>query len=169
MVNKTLLTYKTKSLAKKNTAERTSKAYSSAEHIGILFTIEDLNKHEKIKGFIEDLEDDGKQVDVLAYLPKNKENHEFFFDFFTAKDFNFWGSITSDKIEAFASKSFDYLLYLDNTSDLIMRNLLAKSNAKCRVGKFSEENEPFCEMMINTEGSVESLIEEIYKYTKILS
>jgi len=169
MPNKTLLTYKTKSLAKKNTVERTSKAYNSAEHIGILFTIDDINKHEKIKRFIKDLEDDGKRVDVLAYLPKKKENHEFLFDFFTAKDFNFWGSITSEKIDNFASKSFDYLFYLDNHSDLIMRNLLAKSQAKCRVSKFSEENEPYCEMMINTEGNIDSLIEEIYKYTKILS
>ncbi len=169
MVNKTLLSYKTKSFVKKNTAQRSSMAYNSAETIGIVFSIDDEQKHDSIKRFIHLLENDGKKVEVLAYLPKKKDNHEFLFDFFTVKDLNFWGSFTSQKVEQFAAKTFDYLFYIDIDSNAFIRNILAMSKAKCRVGKFNQENEPFCEMMIQTANDINSLVDEMYKYTKILS
>ena len=169
MVNRTLLSYKTKSLVKKNTVQRGSIAYQNVETIGIVFSIDDETKHKSIKRLIQQLEDDGKKVEVLAYLPKKKENHEFLFDFFTVKDLNFWGSFTSEKVAHFAARPFDYLLYIDIESNPFIRNILAMSKAKCRIGKFSEENEAFCEMMIQTANNIDSLVDEMYKYTKILS
>jgi len=169
MLNKTLLTYKTKSIARKSQVVRTSMAYHTAEKVGIVFSIDGLDKHEKIKDFIQKIESDNKEVEVLAFLPKNKENHEFLFDFFTSKDFNFWGSIISDRIDSFTNQPFDYLFYIDLQSNPLIHNILAKSKAKCRVGKFSEENEPFCEMMIQTSNNIDRLVDEMYKYTKILS
>lgn len=169
MVNKTLLSYKTKSLVKKNTVQRGSIAYQSVESVGIVFSIDDETKHQSIKRFIHQLENDSKKVEVLAYLPKKKENHEFLFDFFTIKDLNFWGSFTSQKVEQFASKPFDYLFYIDLDSNAFIRNILAMSKAKCRVGKYNDENAPFCEMMLQTANDINSLVDEMYKYTKILS
>ncbi|MTI20565.1 hypothetical protein E1176_05995 [Fulvivirga sp. RKSG066] len=170
MLNKKLLSYKTKSIIKKSQVPRGSMAYNNAETIGLIFSIDDLHKHESIKRFIDRLSADNKKVEVLSYLPKKKENHEFLFDFFTVKDINFWGTFTSEKVEKFAKKPFDYLFYLDVESNPLIRNILAMSKAKCRVGRFSEENEPFCEMMIQTtDNSIDSLINEMYKYTKILS
>lgn len=169
MLTKKLLLYKTKSIAKKSKVVRTSMAYSSAETIGLVFSIDDIQKHEVIKSFIQNLENDNKKVEALAFLPKKKENHEFLFDFFTNKDLNFWGSITSELVDNFTKKTFDYLFYIDLESNPIIRNILAKSKAKCRVGKFSTENEPYCEFMIQTENNIKSLVDEMYKYTKILS
>jgi len=169
MLSKKILSYKTKSIAKKSTVIRSSMAYDTAETIGIVFSIDDIHKHEAIKSFIQNLEGDGKKVEVIAFLPKKKENHEFLFDFFTTKDISFWGNFTSDKVVDFASKPFDYLFYIDLESSPLIRNILAMSKAKCRVGKFSEENEPFCEMMIQTSNNIPGLVDEMYKYTKILS
>ncbi|MDX1630151.1 MAG: hypothetical protein R3345_15685 [Fulvivirga sp.] len=169
MISKKLLAYKTKTLAKKSKVERGNMAYATAQKIGILFSIDNLSKHESIKSLIKKLEADNKKVEVLAFLPKKKENHEFLFNFFTEKDINFWGSITSGDVLKFAAKPFDYLFYVDQQSQPILRNILAMSKAKCRIGSFNKENEPYCEMMIETKEGIDSLVEEMYRYTKILS
>lgn len=171
MITKKLLAYRTSKLSRKNSAPRSSIGYNKVESIGILFTIENKVKHENVKALIKQLELDGKTVEVLAYLPKNNENHEFLFDFFTAKDISFWGKFTSDLIEKFSLKSFDYLFYIDNQSNLIMRNILAMSKAKCRIAHSNELNAPYSEMMVQVEekNSIKKLTDEMYRYTKMLS
>jgi hypothetical protein len=146
-------------------------AYDEVKKVGIVFSIDGRDKHEIIKSFIKQLETDGKDVQVLAFLPKKKENHEFLFDFFTEKDLTFWGNITSDKVNSFVNQPFDYLFYIDEDSDILLQNILAMSKAKCRVGKFDESNEKFCEMMIKVpgKGQLKQLTSEMYRYTKILS
>ncbi len=171
MLNKTLLSYKTKSYLKKNVSPRTSMGYDSVKDIGLIFTIGSKAKHEVIKSFIKSLENDGKKVHVLAFLPKKEENHEFLFDFFTEKEVSFWGSINSDKVSVFANKSFDYLFYVDDQSNMLIKNVLAMSKAKCRVAPFDENNEDCCEMMVQApaSGGIKNLVDEMYKYTKLLS
>lgn len=149
---------------------RSSTSYDQAKSIGIIFSTDDLKKHETVKKFVKRLERDGKKVHVLSFLPKGKENFEFLFDFFTEKDVSFWGNFTAELVINFANKPFDYLFYLDVDSNLLIKNILAMSKAKCRVGKFDEENNAFFELMIQTHnGSTEYLVDEMYKYTKILS
>ncbi|UII24205.1 DUF6913 domain-containing protein [Fulvivirga ligni] len=170
MLNKKMLSYKTRSFIKKNNAKRISTDYKDAESIGILFSIDGKQKHQIVKEFKKILEKDGKQVKVLAYLPKDQENFEFLFDFFTNNDVNFWGSFTSDQVQSFVDKTFDYLFYLDIETNDLTQNILAMSKAKCRVGKYNEKGDSFFELMINTHDSnVKGLADEMYKYTKILN
>ncbi len=170
MLNKKLLSLKTRSYLKKNAVKRANLAYETAKTVGIIFTIEDLKKHNLIKGFINNLENDGKNVSVLAYLPKGMQNFEFKFDFFTLNELTFWGKFESEVIQNFVEQSFDYLFYIDNTSNPLIRNILAMSKAKCRIGSYDEENARFCEMMVQgKEKSTQSLLTEMYKYTQLLS
>ena len=60
MLNKKFLSLKTRSYLRKNDTKRANLAYNSAKTVGIIFTTEDLKKHELIKKFIKDLENDGK-------------------------------------------------------------------------------------------------------------
>ena len=82
MFKKKLLLINTKS-SLKIAKSRDSIGYKNAKNVGVIFSIEDLNKHKSIKNFIKTLEKGGKTVQVLSYLGKGKENHEFLFDFFT--------------------------------------------------------------------------------------
>ncbi|MEM8568956.1 MAG: hypothetical protein AAGF85_21030 [Bacteroidota bacterium] len=107
MLNKKFLALKTRSYLKKNNTRRANLAYNSAQTRGIIFTVEDVKKHELIKKFIKNLEEDGKKVSVLTYLPKGMENFEFKFDFFSINEFNFWGKSESQVIRNFANQSFD--------------------------------------------------------------
>ena len=162
------LRYKTKSYLRNNKTLRYNEAYIKAASIGLIFTVEDRQKHDHIKNLIRKFEHDGKKVKALAYLPPNQENYEFMFDFFTYREISFWGNITANSALEFADAPFDFLLYLDaNPNDLIM-NVVAKSKAKCRIGKFWKEGEPFFEMMIESRGDSKALIEELYKYITAL-
>jgi hypothetical protein len=162
------LKMRTNSALKKNKALRASLPYQQAQNLGIIFTVEDKQKHLEIKEFIHQLEQDGKKVQVLEYLPEKKENHEFLFDFFTIKDFNYWGNLNSDTAIKFYQTPFDYLFYIDQESNPLVLHLLARSKARCRVGRFHESESSFFELMIEQNGTIKGLIETMYKYTKQL-
>lgn len=159
---------RTNSALKSNKSLRSSIPYQQALTVGILFSVEDKQKHEAIKDFIKLLEQDGKKVSVLEFLPKQKDNYEFKFDFFTIKDLSFWGKVNSPDADKFMEIPFDYLYCIDNASNPLIMHLLAKSKARCRIGKFSKEDQPFFELMIEQNGSVKNLIDSMYKYSKQL-
>ena len=159
------LKYKTRSYLKKNKTLRDNPTYKKAMSIGVIFSVEDKQKHAEIKTFIKKLEHDGKHVKALAYLPANQENYEFIFDCFTAREISFWGNITASNAMDFADTKFDFLICLDSSPNALILNLFARSKAKCRIGKFWKEAEPFFEMMIESNDSTKVLIEQVYKYT----
>jgi hypothetical protein len=159
---------KTQSYLRRNKAVRASLPYKQATNIGIIFSVEDKAKHDEIKDFIKHLEHDGKHVKVMSFLPKNKDNYEFMFDFFTEKDLSFWGNITSTAAIRFADTTFDFLYYLDTTPNPLLLNLIAQSKARCRVGKFWDQGGHFFEMMIESTNGIKSLIALMYKYTQEL-
>ena len=90
------------------------------------------------------------------------------FDFFTLKDLTFWGKIESPDADKFIETPFDYLYCIDNVSNPLILNVLARSKARCRIGKFSKKDNPFFELMIEQNGTIKNLIENMYKYTKQL-
>ena len=162
------LEYKTKSYLKSNTSLRTSLPYQQSKNIGIIFTVEDKRKHDEIKEFVRRLELEGKVVTVLSFLPKNKDNYEFLFDFFTDKELNFWGSITSGTATRFADTAFDFLFYVDVIPNPFILNIIARSKARCRVGRYFDQGEPYFEFMIQIHEDTKSLIDGIHRYTSKL-
>lgn len=163
-----LLRYKTESYLKSNKAPRYSDAYKKAVSIGVIFTVEDRKKHDHIKNLIRKLEHDGKLVKALGYLPPHQENYEFLFDFFTYREISMWGNITASSAVNFAAIPFDFLLYLDTVPNEYILNLVAKSKAKCRIGKFWKEAEQYFEMMIESNADNRTFIDELYRYTSAL-
>ncbi|MBX2941981.1 MAG: hypothetical protein KF860_06520 [Cyclobacteriaceae bacterium] len=159
---------RTNAALKSNQSLRTSIPYHEAISVGLIFSVEDKQKHEEIKDFIKKLQQDGKKVTVLEYLPNKKENYEFLFDFFTQKDLSFWGKLASPGADKFMEIPFDYLYCVDNTSNPLIKHLLAKSKARCRIGRFSKQDHSFFELMIEQNGSVKNLIDSMYKYSKQL-
>ena len=67
-----------------------------------------------------------------------------------------------------ASCDGDFLFYLDTDSNPLTLNLLARSKAQCRIGRFIEEQSTYFEMMIEQTGTIKGLIETMYKYAKQL-
>lgn len=145
--------------------------YKDAKKIGILYSVTGLEKHEMVKSFIKELEAAGKAVDVYTFLDKGKENFEFRYDFFEARDFGIFGKMTSKSLSQFIEKPFDFLLLIDLAPNMYMNYILARSKAKCRVGKYFPEQANYFELMINlaeNQNQEQALIAQIKHYTKEL-
>jgi hypothetical protein len=164
----TFLRYHTNSQVKKNKTHRESITFARAQSVGILFSVEDRAKHDVVKELIKKLEGEGKKVTVLAFLPEKKENFEFLFNYFTAKDVSFWGNLQSTDALNFANTAFDFLYCLDEAPNLMVLNILARCKAKCRIGKYAEGNEVYFELMIESKGGIKSLAESALKYSREL-
>lgn len=162
------LKYRTQALLRNDKTPRSNVSYKKAQLIGIIFSVEDRIKHDTVKELIKKFEQDGKQVTVIEFLPDNKDNYEFKFNFFTEKDLSFWGKITSNDALKFANMPFDFLLYLDTTPNPMILHLLALSKAKCRVGRSWDDGRSYFEFMIETVANIKIMIETMYKYTSIL-
>jgi len=163
-----LLKARTEWALKKNKASRTTVPYRQALNVGVVFTVEDRQKHEAVKEFIKKLENDGKKVQVIEFLPADKENFEFKFDFFSEKDLSFWGQVTAENAIRFSEAPFDFLFYIDITPNPFIMYLLARGKARCRVGRSWTHARNYFEFMIESINSNQSLIESIYKYTSQL-
>ncbi len=159
---------RTEAALKKNKTARGSKPYKQATTVGVVFSVEDKQKHLDVKDFIHLLERDGKKVEVLEYLPPKKENFEFKFDFFTNKDLSFWGELNSSVANKFSDTPFDYLFHLDKESNPLILNLLARSKAQCRIGRYNEMESQYYELMIEQNGTNKGLMETMYNYTRQL-
>ncbi len=168
MFKMSFLQMRTNAALKKNNFLRGSTPYKQAQSFGIIFSVEDKQKHDDIKELVKNLEQDGKKVKVLEFLPKKKENFEFLYDFFTIENLTFWGKIDSQQATRFSETPFDYLYYIDRESNPLVLNLLAQSKAKCRVGCFHELESSFYELMIEYSGATKTLISNMYNYTKQL-
>jgi len=168
MFKMSFLQMRTRSALKSNSIMRASIPYKQAKNIGIIFSVEDKQKHEDIKELIKRFEQDGKQVSVLEFLPNKKDNYEFLFDFFSEHDLTIWGRINSERALKFSNASFDYLFYIDCKSNPLVLNLLAHSKARCRIGCFNEIESDFYEFMINYQGAPKTLMSNMYNYTKQL-
>jgi len=164
----TFLRWRTNSALRKNKSLRASTPWRRTNLVGIIFSVEDRQKHADIKEFVRSLEQEGKTVRVLEFLPRKKENYEFLYDFFTIQDLNFWGRIDNDTARKFMDTPFDYLFYIDDQPNPLVLNLLAQSRAHCRVGRYNQGFEPYFEMMISSQGTPKGLIDNMYKYTKQL-
>lgn len=157
----------TRTHLRRNQSQRLSLPYTKAQEVGIIFTVEDKAKHMQVKEFIKRLEQDGKRVTVLCHLPNDKQNYEFLFDFFSDKDFGVLGNLMSVSAIKFTSTVFDYLLYLDTDPNPLILNLLARSKARCRIGKHWDQGQPFLELMIKSAGDTKALIDSIYQYANL--
>ena len=160
-----LLDIRTRSQVRSNRSPRSTVPYKEAIQVGVLFTVEDRKKHDNIKEFVHRLEKDGKKVSVFSFLPKRKDNHEFLYDFFTIQDISFWGNIISTGASKFNASSFDYLFYADLEPNPILLNLVARSKAKCRIGRYSEHIRPYFEFMIDSGRDIKSLLDGMYNYS----
>ncbi len=153
----------------KKRIQKSGISYQDALHMGVIFSVEDIEKHEAVKKFIHYLENDGKKVDVISFLGKDKDNYEFMFDFFTEKNLNFWGNLKADNISKFINQEFDYLFVLDLEPNLYLESVLARTPAKCRVGGFIEGKTDYFEMMVKpTANKFDNLVEELYYYIRAI-
>lgn len=168
MFKKKFLSLSTKTFLKKNKIARRTIRYVKAKNIGIIYSVEDKTKHHAVKLFVKELKDEGKDVQVISFMGKGKENYEFLFDFITLNDVSFWGKLKSNSALQFASTEFDYLFNIDKDRNQLVENIMARCKAKCRIGVYSKDNGEFYELMINIKSmeNTDEIIRTMHHYAK---
>jgi len=166
MIGRFLIKLKTRFALKKDTL-RGSDAYQSAKYFGVIYTRSNNAQFAEVNDFLASLEEDGKEVKTLAYIPKLEKGETPSFSHFTDKDFSSLGKWTKEEVEVFKNESFDYLISLDSTINKFSKNILATSKSKCRVGRYEEKTSNYFELMINHDGdNFRVFLEELYRYLK---
>ena len=111
-----------------------------------------------------------KKVEVLCFLEKGGGNYDFRYDYITSSDVGFWGKMQSQAAQKFSEHQFDYLFYLDLKKNLYLENVLAMSQAGCRIGFYKKNNDNLLDLMIQVNGksSIDTAIDQIMYYTRKL-
>lgn len=173
-IKKTFLDWKIRQAVKKQKdIPRQTLNYHEAKSIGILLKTEDATMVKAVQVFFQKLTKDSKKITILIYQskPENAVDFQFQHYLLTEKEIDNWGNIHSEIMENFISQPFDYLYCISKEDEPVFQYILAKSKAKCRIGKYSQANEVFFEMMIDQkpEQGIDIFIEQSLHYTKSIT
>ena len=169
MILKVWLKYKTNKAQKNNKGLRESVAYKTASKIGIVFCNDEQRKIEDADKLISLLKKDSKKVKVIAQEQKSAVKH-LPYDTFNKDNFSFLGEFIGKPINDFISADYDFLICLDERPNYLVRSILANSQAKCRIGKFEENNQQTFEMLLKDKGNNgHDWVDSMYRYINLIS
>lgn len=156
--------------AKKINHQHFTKNYQDTQKIGILFHLTNEQYAGKLNHFVRMLKNEGKTVKLLTFFDSQGSSpYDFQFDFFNKKEISALGKIKSMAVESFIQEDFDYLYCINIEYFPPFDSIMIQSKAKCRFGKYFEEQEKQCyEMMVFLqEGEKEDkLIEQLWHYSR---
>lgn len=171
MFKQIFLKYRTNKFSKKNKAQRSTVTFEEAKTVGLLLEKVDPKDVETLNNFIYQLEEKGKKVTVFTYdNRKELPQLEVQYAVITRKDIAWNGKYKEQEVQKFIDTPFDYLISLDDTNSLPLRNIMAESKAKCRIGWYNEGKTGHLELMIKAENniSLQKKLEQMYIYTQML-
>lgn len=125
-----------------------------ARRIGIIYPLNNVPDYDRVSEFVSELQRDHKEVKALGFV-KNKSLVSRFlpklsFDFFSKRDINWFYKPVHTQVKDFIEKEFDILIDLSMSDNFPLKYIAGLSNALCRVGKFSEENKDYYDLMIDS-------------------
>lgn len=167
MFGKILLPVRTKSAVKKSEPGRPV-GYTDAVHIGIIFRYLDETHFSRVIDFVKLLESDNKGVAMLAFVPKKEPGADYKFPNYSVDNLSAWGKLTSEEIDLFLSRKFDFLINLDLEPHSFVDNVLSRASAKCKIGHYKAQREVFYQLMIHVDPSddFELFLDKVYYYIK---
>ena len=126
---------------------------AEANRVGILYTLEDVPDYDKVSEFVAQLQREHKEVKALGLIrSKNMVNRflpKLSFDFFSRKDITWFYRPIHNTVRNFMDKEFDLLIDLSLTDSFPLKYIAGLSRSVCRVGKFSEDNVSYYDLMID--------------------
>jgi hypothetical protein len=163
---------------KKKTARSKTKrktvSFVDAKKIGIIYSANKGEDLHLINEFMLKIKAQGKKIFILAYKENakkeefaNKRAHE---TFLVRKNLSFWFEPRGKEFKEFKNQSFDILINLDLKEYICLGYLTGQSNAKFRIGKYSEKLADCHDFMINfdKEKGLRFFIEQVTHYLYII-
>ncbi|HFS66594.1 MAG TPA: hypothetical protein ENK67_00055 [Flavobacteriia bacterium] len=105
---------------------------------------------------------------ILTYKNKNESYNEFRGAFFYEKQVAFNGKIKSDEVNNFLDQQFDMLIDYTGANTIYSEFLVAKSQAKFKVGHLVDKKNLYNFMISVPLDDIERFNKELIQYLKIL-
>ncbi len=155
--------------------ERYSVAYEKVKRIGILFDATQSEHHSIVTAYRQNLLNEGKTVEMLAYIDDKQDHDQELFKYFNKKNISWTLEPKGNEIEQFINTPFDVLLNLHIQPVQPLEYISILSKAHLRVGQFRKNKEHCYDLMIDTAnndslnnfiGQVDYMIKRINKKDK---
>ena len=145
--------------------------------VGIVYFAEDEKAHMDVRNYVKKMKEelglhkiqclgyfDGKELPFHLHAKLN-------FDAFCQKDLNWYRIPGGNTVNNFIAEEHDVLIDLTMDDHLPLQYIVAKSRARFKVGRFTEANKRFLDMMIDTAGahSLPQLITNIDRYLLMIN
>ena len=146
-----------------------------AKFVGILYTLDDLPVYEVVSEFVTQLQRQHIEVKALGFVNNRNLISRFLpklsYDFFSKKDINWFYRPIHTKVKDFINKEFDILIDLSLKDSFILQYISGLSRSFCRVGKFSEENTHYYDLLfdVNPSLTLPDYIQQITHYLTIIN
>ncbi len=156
-------------------AERSMMNLADTRTIGILYVLNDVPDYELVERFVSRLQHERKEVKALGFVRNKVLISRFLpklsYDFFSRKDVTWYHKPVHAKVRDFTQKEFDILIDLNLEDFFPLRYISGLSRAKCRVGRYSESNMAFYDLMIEPKPgiSMNEYIEQIHHYLSVIN
>lgn len=143
-------------------------SFADAKKVGILIDATDIKA---VLSPIESaLKSEGKEVITMVLDTPSKEPKKLPPNCIriTTKEFSRLGKVTNSRIQSFLKTEFDFLFSLNTSPTLLAQNILAKTEAKCRIGVYEENSVNYCDFMIapSANENLSQIAQRILKYSK---
>ena len=145
-----------------------------AKRIGILYTLDEVLDYERVSAFVRQLQGNHKEVKALGFV-KNKNLIQRFlpkisYDFFSKRDLTWFYKPIHTQVKDFIEKEFDLLIDLSLHDSFPLKYIAGLSKALLRVGKFSEENTDYYDLLIDMKQTTTSdeYLGQIQHYLSII-
>lgn len=166
--------YRLRKKTARTKTKRKTVAFADAKKIGIIYSANKGEDLHMINDFMIKMKAQGKKVYICSYKGHakeeeiaNKRAHE---TFLIRKNLSFWFEPRGKDIKEFKRQSFDILINLDLKEMICLGYISGQSNAKFRIGKYSEKLSDCHDFMINfeKEKGLRFFIEQVTHYLNII-
>jgi uncharacterized protein YrzB (UPF0473 family) len=160
--------------ARKSAGHRSSIHYWEAKNVLVLFTMQGNTRVNRMREFQKLFEADSKKIKFIYVLLHPEDLPDAHMDEGMVrvgkKDISLTGNVEDNKVKNLLRDEFDLLIHADLESNVYIDYLLSKIRAKNKVGRHIEGRERFYDLMIEigSERKLDFLLEQIYKYTKVI-
>ena len=131
--------------------------FNAIKTVGIVFDATNPEDFELLKRYVSYLREHRKKVKVLGFFSTKQIPDLAFskleYDFFSAKELNWFGKPSSMVIQNFIAEEYDLLIDLNINDHFPLKYISALSKANFKVGKFNEKGVEIYDMMIDSDNT----------------
>ena len=125
---------------------------SNAKSIGIVYPLFDVPDYNHVMEFVTQLQHARKEVKVLGFVQEKNLVNRFLpklsYDFFSQHNLNWFNKPVNERVQDFIAREFDLLIDLTIQEHLPIKYVVGLSKARCKVGRFSDDNARYYDLMI---------------------